>query len=229
MTGTVTSNVITRTVAVFDLDGTITHGDTYVAYLIHVLRHRPHRIPYCLPLPLLAARFGLGRAGNDEVKQRVLDMVAGGSRKPELDRITAAFIEPCLRRMAKQAALERIAMHAARGDTLVLATAGLDLYAHALGRRLGFHHVLATRVAWNGDSLARGLDGPNLRGDSKVAAVKQLLSAISADRPKVVAYSDHHTDLPLLRFADSAIAVDPTSRLEKSANELSIPIERWHR
>ena len=218
---------MTPTVAVFDLDGTITRGDTYVLYLLHALWQRPHRIVHCAELPLVAVRFGLGLAGNDDVKQRFLHAILGGSRRREIECFTEAFVGPCLRRMAKQAAVDRIAMHARRGHTLILATAGLDLYARALGARLGFHHVVATRAAWNADRLVMGLDGPNLRGAEKVVAVKQVLSAIGPERSHVVAYSDHHHDLPLLQYADEAYAIDPTPRLARAVAGLAIPIERW--
>jgi HAD superfamily hydrolase (TIGR01490 family) len=213
--------------AVFDLDGTITDGDTFIAYLLHVLRHRPHRVLRCAALPLLAAGFRLGLVGNDEVKRRLLDAVAGGASRSDIRRFTETFIDICVRRMVKPAALERITMHAQRGDILVMATASLDIYADALGQRLGFHHVLATRAAWRDDRLIFGLDGPNLRGVDKVAAIEVIRAGLKVDPALVIVYSDHHSDLPLLRYADRGIAVDPTSRLAEAIVSLDISTERW--
>lgn len=218
---------MTANVAVFDLDGTIMNGDTYVLYLLHVLRHRPYRIVQCAGLPVVALRFGLGLASNDEVKQKFLHAIAGGSTRRDVERYTNAFAGPCLRLMAKRVALERISMHARRGDTLIMATAGLDLYARALGERLGFHHIVATQPAWTADRLGFGLDGPNLRGEEKVLAVRRVVAGLGLERPHVIAYSDHHSDLPLLQFADEAYAIDPTPRLAKAVAGLAIPIERW--
>nr|WP_294546093.1 HAD-IB family hydrolase [uncultured Rhodopila sp.] len=218
---------MTAAAAVFDLDGTITRGDTYVAYLLHVLRHRPHRLLRCGGLPLVALRFGVGLASNDEVKQRFLQAVAGGASLCQLERLTESFVDPCLRRMAKRAAIDRIAIHARQGDMLILATAGLDLYAAALGARLGFHHVVATRTALDAHRLLAGLDGPNLRGTAKLAAVKKILAAAGVERLPLVAYSDHHSDLPLLQYADEGYAIDPTPQLAREAARLGIPVERW--
>lgn len=215
------------TIAVFDLDGTITNGDTFVAYLAHVLRQRPYRIWRCAALPLVAAGYAAGAVGNDAVKLRLLDAVVGGSVRTDVERFTATFVGPCIRRMVKPAALQRIATHTARGDILVMATAGIDIYAQALGHHLGFHHILATRARWRAGQLAFGLDGPNLRGRAKVAAVETILAGMGAPRPQVIAYSDHHSDLPLLRYADHGIAVDPTRTLRKAIVDLAIPIEHW--
>ena len=45
-------------------------------------------------------------------------------------------------------------------------------------------------------------------------------------RPEVYAYSDHHSDLPLLRYADHAYAIDPTPKLLAAAAP-PITVERW--
>ncbi len=216
-------------IAVFDLDGTITHGDTFVAYLAYVLRHRPRRIAHCVTLAPLAAGFALGRVGNAEAKSRLLYAIAGGSWRGDIARFTKGFRDTRLPRMVKPAALRRIAMHRERGDTLVMATAGIDIYANAVGELLGFDHVLATRAVWDSDRLILGLDGPNLRGADKLAAVKALRAALQPATARLIAYSDHHSDLPLLRHADEGIAVDPTPRLAQAITGLAIPVECWAR
>lgn len=214
-------------IAVFDLDGTITDGDTFVAYLAYVLRRRPRRIAHCMMLGPWAAGFALGKVGNAEAKSRLLYAVAGGSRRRDIARFTEGFRDTRLPRMVKPAALQRIAMHRERGDTLVMATAGVDIYAKAVGELLGFDHVLATCAVWEGDRLSLGLDGPNLRGVDKLAAVKALRAALQPATARLIAYSDHHSDLPLLRHADEGIAVDPTRRLTQAISGLTIPVERW--
>jgi phosphoserine phosphatase len=45
----------------------------------------------------------------------------------------------------------------------------------------------------------------------------------------VIAYSDHHADLPLLHWADKAVAVNPTRRLAATAGIEGIAIEDWWR
>jgi phosphatidylglycerophosphatase C len=130
--------------------------------------------------------------------------------------------------MLKPQALQRIAMHRDRGDMLVMATAGIDIYAKAVGELLGFDHVLATRSSWEGDRLSRGLDGPNLRGADKLAEVKKLCAILQQNSARLIAYSDHHSDLLLLRYADKGVAVDPTPRLALAiADDLAIAVERW--
>jgi phosphatidylglycerophosphatase C len=215
-----------RSVALLDLDGTITRGDTYLAYLRHVLSRRPYRVLRCLGLPIHVAKFGFGRITNSALKSLFLRAVLGGLRRDEIERHTREFIERRFARLVKPAALERIEWHRTRGDELLLVSASLDVYAIAIGAALGFDAVICTRAAWDGDRLAGGLEGPNLLGDAKVEAVRRFLDAEGGSR-HVTAYSDHHSDLPLLRFADVGIAVDPTSRLGEVAAAQGLCIETW--
>jgi phosphatidylglycerophosphatase C len=216
----------TQAVAIFDLDGTIARGDTYLGFLLHVLRRRPRRVIRLVGLPLAVARFGLGRLSNAQLKSIFLTAIVGGSGREELARHVESYLPRCFDRMIKPAALARIEWHRARGDRLVLASASLDLYVEPLGSRLRFDRTISTRTAWLGDRLTGALDGANLRGESKLDAVREVIGA-AGPRPEIYAYSDHHSDLPLLLFADHAVAVDPSRELLASARVHGFKVEYW--
>jgi HAD superfamily hydrolase (TIGR01490 family) len=213
-----------RRLAVFDLDGTITVADTYLAFLLFVLRRRPWRLFRCFALPVAVAGHALGLISNDSLKQRFLAAIAGGMRRSALDPLIERFAAHCRAKLVKPAAVARIAAHRACGDRLVLATASLDLYAGAIGRLLEFDAIVATKAAWRGERLSGGLEGPNLRGEAKLAAV---LALADTPRPPLVAYTDHPSDLPLLLAADAAFVVDPAPRFHRIALALNLPVENW--
>jgi phosphatidylglycerophosphatase C len=124
-------------------------------------------------------------------------------------------------------ALRAIERHRAAGHRLVLVTASLDFYAEPLGRRLGFDAVLCTRAAYDAEDRVTGaLDGDNCYGLAKLRSVQQYFAAEAAGLP-VVCYSDHHADLPLLRSATTAVAVNPTRRMRQFAMEFDMAIEDW--
>jgi phosphatidylglycerophosphatase C len=221
-----TGAISRQAVAIFDLDGTIARGDTYLGFLLHVLRRRPRRVIRLVGLPLAVVRFGLGRLSNAQLKSIFLTAIAGGSGREELARHAESYLPRCLGRMIKPSALARIEWHRGRGDHLVLASASLDLYVERLGSRLRFDRTISTRTAWLDDRLTGALDGANLRGESKLDAVREVIGAIDP-RPEIYAYSDHHSDLPLLLFADRAVAVNPTPKLLASARAHGFKVESW--
>jgi HAD superfamily hydrolase (TIGR01490 family) len=219
--------VVAGAVAIFDLDGTITFGDTYLAFLLFVLRARPQRLIHCIGLPGALAGFALGRVSNDTLKRRFLRAILGGSSRMSLDALAKRFARHCCDRLVKPAARERIEWHRRRGHHLVLATASPDLHADAIGRALGFDDIVCTRAAWDGDRVTGELAGANLRGEAKLATIRSLGIFQGVERAYVFAYSDHRSDLPLLRFADQATVVDPSRRFAAEAEASGLRIERW--
>lgn len=216
----------------FDLDGTITTLDTTASYVMGYLRRHPRRLANCLPLAVSAACFAAGLIDNAGMKRAALRAILRGASRDEIAAWTDRFVPWCLEALVRPVARSRIAAHAGAGHHLILATASLDLHVEPIARALGFSEAICTKVAWTREHRISGdLDGDNMRGDKKLAAVQRAVAlAESAPRSAVViAYSDHHADLPLLRWAERAVAVNPTRRLAAAAAVEGIAVEDWGR
>jgi len=221
-----------ETIAVFDLDGTITTRDTTAAFLLGYLREHPRRLARCMPLAVSLAGFAMGAVDNAGLKRAAVSAVLGGASRDEIAASIDRFVPWCLEALVRPTARTRIQAHKHARHRLILASASLDLYVEPIGKALGFAEVICTKVAWTrGQRISGDLDGGNVRSDSKLAAVQRAVSlAESAPRSaRVIAYSDHQADLPLLRWADQAVAVNPTRRLAAAAAIEGIPIEDWGR
>src|SRR5262250_507215 len=78
-----------ETIAVFDLDGTITTRDTTAAFLLGYLREHPRRLANCAPLAVSAAGFVGGVVDNAAMKRAALRAILGGASRTEI----AAWID----------------------------------------------------------------------------------------------------------------------------------------
>ena len=214
-------------VALFDLDGTITRRDTYLAYLLGFLARHPERWPRAARLPFAVLWHLVGWRSNTWLKTTFLRSVLGGVPRDRLQSWTDSFLDTVLSVGLRSGAFQAIARHRAAGHKLVLVTASLEFYAEPLGRRLGFDAVLCTRAAYDAEGRVTGaLDGDNCYGLDKLRRVQHYLAAEAAGLP-VICYSDHHEDLPLLRFATKAVAVNPTRKMRQFAMKFDIAIEDW--
>ena len=81
------------TIAIFDLDGTITRYDCYTRYLLGYLARHPSRWWRAVSLAPQAAAFSLGLMENASLRHSVLRRVFAGIPRPELDAWTAEFID----------------------------------------------------------------------------------------------------------------------------------------
>jgi HAD superfamily hydrolase (TIGR01490 family) len=213
--------------AIFDMDGTLTRADTFLAYLKFVLARRKQRLGNCLGLPLAVAQFRLGIRSRDWLKQQFVRAVLGGSSASEIETLTSAFVDRHGSRLLKPAASAALRRHRSRGDRLIIASASLDIYTAALAASWDIPEVVCTRLEWRSGMLTGRLSGPNLRGEAKLAALKEMLGAMWDGRPRIFAYSDDHSDLPLLKFADQGFAVDPTRKLAACASREGLQIVSW--
>ncbi|MEM9601767.1 MAG: HAD-IB family hydrolase [Pseudomonadota bacterium] len=215
--------------AVFDLDGTLTAHDTYKRFLRTRLRARPWRALRCVSLPWHYWVARRTRRDHVWLKLKALGAVVAGSQRAELRRFAVAFGESVVDTDVPARARARIEAHRAAGDTLVLCSASFDFYVEAIGEQLGFDAVICTRSAWRDDRLVAAIDGENCFGEEKIRRLENLVTELGAGhRPHVSAYTDHHSDVPLLEWANTPVAVSPTTRMSRIAEERGYAVEQWH-
>lgn len=215
-------------VAVFDLDGTVTRCDTFLRFLVGCLLRSPGRWWVAPALAWAVAMHFAGRRDNAWLKAFFLARIVGRRPVDPVERWADRHVDRVLESALRPGAVAEIARLRAEGVRLVLASASPDIYVPALARRLGFDDVICTRARRDADGRWTGvLDGGNCMGDEKLLRVAGRLAAIGLAMPAAVAYSDHHADLPLLRAAGRAFAVNPTRTLAAAAAAHGIVVVDW--
>jgi phosphatidylglycerophosphatase C len=197
--------------AVFDLDGTITRRDTFGPFLWGFLWRRPWRLARMLLALPAAASFVLNR-DRGAFKGAVIHALLGGAKRASLARWAERFVAELLPDGLYAEALAEIATHRTRGDRLLLMSASTDLYVPRIGQALGFDEIICTEVRWRADDRLDGrLATANCRGEEKRRCLAAL---IARDAPgRVYAYGDSRADLAHMQLVQEAYLVNPSSRL----------------
>lgn len=216
-----------RRIAIFDLDRTVTRSGTYTPFLLGCgpALGRSGLAMVLATLPALGA-YGLGLATRAELKAAMLGCSIAGRLRAEVAAWAGRFAAGWLGAHIRPGARAAVARHKAAGDRLVLATASFDFYARLFTAALGFDDLIATRSAWEGDVLRAAVGGENCYGPAKLAAVRAYVERLDP-KPRVVAYSDHHADFELLRWADEGVAVNPTRTLRRLARIHGLAVADW--
>jgi HAD superfamily hydrolase (TIGR01490 family) len=187
------------TLALFDLDGTLTTRDTMFAFAADVAG------PLRLGLALLwhaprLALLALGRAPAGPTKGALLATCFRHLDRAQLEagaRRFAAARMPGLLRPGAEAALRA---HQQAGHTVLLVSASFDLWVLPWAEAMGLR-ALATPAAWAGGRFA-GIGGPNNHGPEKVRRVQAVVDPAGFDH--IVAYGDSSGDRELLALAHEA-------------------------
>lgn len=216
-----------KTIVIFDLDGTITKYDTYKIFLLLGLKKFPSKWKYIPELCLTALKNKIGLLDNTKTKALFLDRIFRNSTEKQIEEVSTELALFILKYGLRKSSLETIEMHRKAGARILIATASLDIYSKLIARYIGIDEVIATRceIKVDGD-LSGQLLGKNLKSTEKVVAIKERLGD-EFDGAITIAYSDHHSDLPLLLSTTKGIAVNPTPKLFMEAKKRSLTIEDW--
>jgi phosphatidylglycerophosphatase C len=198
-------------VVVFDLDGTLVAGDSFGAFLRHLIARRPLRLvaavltaPAWLPA-LLVPRTRLS------AERYLIWLAATGLDEEAFTAAARAFAAQhagAAGGRTATAAVARVREHLDAGDRVIVATACAAPLAQEVCAVIGLEGVevvssTLTRSRW-------GLPAPAVpaRGPGKL----QALRAAGVELPVDHAYSDSVSDLPLLLAARTPHVVNPTPR-----------------
>ncbi|MDP8954705.1 MAG: HAD-IB family hydrolase [Actinomycetota bacterium] len=203
-----------RTVAAFDVDGTLTRRDTLLPFLQRVCGTQ--RLARGLAANGIAlSRMAVGRADRDAVKDALLLGLLAGRDAEELAAAGEAYADFVVDRgRLRPDARHRLGEHLGAGHRVVLVSASPEVYLGPLGRRLGVEAVLASGLEVGGDGRLTGrLAGRNCRGPEKVKRLDAWLAGYggtdAAAGTFVYAYGDSLGDRELLARADVGVFVRP--------------------
>ncbi len=190
-----------RTVAAFDLDGTLTRGDTLLPFLRQVCG-RTRTARGALAHSLLAFRPLASDRHRHQAKEAVITRLLGGVDLTALREAAESFADEVVTHRLRPGIVERVELHRAAGHHLVIVSASPEVYVKPIGRRLAFDAVLATRLEVAADGRLTGrIDGLNCRGAEKVERLRAWTGHAAAF---VYAYGDTRGDRELLAAADAA-------------------------
>jgi phosphatidylglycerophosphatase C len=189
---------MSRELALFDFDGTLTTKDTMFVFLRHVVG--PVRLPLALWVlsPMLIA-MKLGLVPNATAKGILLRVLLGGRTRDELEAAARSFVsvvDPLIRPGGR----ERLRWHLSEGHDVRIVSASLDLWVGPWAEAQGVA-LIATPTGWEGGRFV-GLGGTNCNGEEKVVRVRAALDLEDFDA--VHAYGDTSGDEPMLAIAQHA-------------------------
>jgi len=210
--------------AIFDLDGTITHRDTLFPLVLRQLSLRPWQLLRLVKLLPAVVRFAFDR-DRGALKQSLLRATLRGISRGELDTTSAAFVRDTIEHDCFHDALQAIRRHREQGHYLVLMSASVDFYVPEFGRQLGFDRVICTGVAWNGDRLDGSLTTANRRGEEKAHCLRTLVD--ERDDAHTFAYGNSGSDLPHLKLARYGLLVNGSLSARREAATLGVSTADW--
>lgn len=134
------------------------------------------------------------------------------------------FVSERIRPAIAHHALALIAAHRDSGHLAVIITATNRFITEPIAQLLGIEHLIATEPEIIDGQYTGRVAGTPCFQDGKIKRLAQWRAAQAQTFRHTYFYSDSHNDLPLLRQADTAVAVDADPQLTATAQAAGWPI-----
>lgn len=191
-------------VAAFDFDGTLTTGDTFLAFIRFTHGRRRLFIGFLRHAHLLLM-MKLGFYPNGKVKEKVFCHFYKGVSHRQFIQWGRRFADVA-GTMQNRHAVETLQQHLSAGHMVCVVTASIDEWVRPVSEQLGVDTLLATRVEVSADGTLTGrFLSPNCNGAQKVARFLEVFP--HRETYLLYAYGDSKGDNELLAFADRGFEV----------------------
>jgi HAD superfamily hydrolase (TIGR01490 family) len=173
----------------------------------------------------------VARGASAEAVRRLADdglLILRGLRPEELEELVAGAMEEVLRPLVYREPLDLVARHRAHGERVYVVSAALQEVVARIAADIGLDGGIGT-VCEVEDGVYTGRSLRPLHGEAKAEAVRELAVREHIDLAASTAYSDSHTDLPVLEAVGHAVAVNPDRALRRVARERGWPVLAFRR
>lgn len=154
-----------------------------------------------------------------QTHQKIFNRLFRGRHFQEIQDHADSFLKECLAKLYYPPVLNRLFEAIKRGDYTLILSSSPDFLVKGIARELGIS-------AWQGTVYEVDEQGffshvsHVLDGCGKVDFVKLLAGRLHLDPRLMIAYSDSHLDLPILKIAGTAIGVKPDYHLKRVCLDL---------
>ncbi len=188
---------MSRKIAFFDFDGTITSRDTLLEFIRFAKGDLAFIAGFLLYSPFIVA-FKLGIITNQQAKEKVLAHFFSDTTIDEFNQLCREFARKAIPGLVRQKAMSEIAKLKAEGAEIVVVSASAENWVGEWSRSqdLGY---LATRMECRDGKLSGKIVGRNCYGDEKVQRIRSAYDLGSFD--KIYCYGDSAGDYEMLALA----------------------------
>ncbi|MET0463712.1 MAG: HAD family hydrolase [Chitinophagaceae bacterium] len=188
---------MSKGIAFFDFDGTITTKDTLLEFIKYAKGHLPFYAGFALNSPYLVA-YKLKLIPNQLAKEKVLAHFFRNMPLVQFQEICDAFAKNALPAYLRPGALKEISDLQQKGIQVVIVSASPENWIKNWATSVNAS-LIATKLQIEGNRLTGRIEGNNCYGEEKVRRIQA--SYILADYDDVYAYGDTSGDKPMLSLA----------------------------
>jgi len=202
---------------IFDVDRTVVRKTSAEYFVKMAMNEGIIRFSQICRLPFDYIKYKLARPDNDFIENTVKKL--SGIKKADLDRISEVCFDKRIKPNIYTGASKLIRDAMEKGERVIFATSSFDFIIKPLEKFFGIKDSLASEMEYSDGVTTGNLVGYSFFGQKKKTAAQSWMERNSILPKDASFYSDSYTDIPLLDYCGTAIAVNPDRILLQKAKE----------
>ncbi len=201
--------------ALFDLDGTVSSGDSIMPMIRYAIKTRFARKTHMPRVFLALLGYSLHLLNDTRAKEMAVAFLKGKT-KAQVQAFAEDFCRDVLLKRIYKDAREEIKARREEGLRVLLVTASPDFYLQPLVRELPLDGIIGTRADVTPAGIYTGrIAGLNCRNLEKPLRIAEYLAAggYELDTESSYAYGDSGHDWPMMSLTKNPVAVNAKKEL----------------
>lgn len=191
---------MTKTLALFDFDGTITTDDSLLKFIRFVVGDIRFVIGLVVLSPILVA-FKLKLIPNYKAKQKMLSWFFKGCSEQRFNQVANEYSLKHIDKILRPKAMEKLEWHRSQGHDIVIVSASLESWLKPWCDKHDLK-LIATQLEIKDGWVTGQLKSQNCHGAEKVNRIKQIYNL--ANYESIYAYGDSSGDKDMLALTKQA-------------------------
>ena len=189
-----------KVIAIFDFDGTITKGDTFLPFLLYSFGIWKTSFNIIRAFPYLLA-FALNLVSNQYAKEKIIHLFFKKFDIEKLKLISEEFVEQKLDNHLRKNMISRLKWHQSQDHITVLISASLNIYIEPWAKKYNFSFVESTLLEENKNIYTGKIKGNNCYGIEKVYRLEHIFDD-NIKKYKTYGYGDSTGDKFFIDLCD---------------------------
>jgi HAD superfamily hydrolase (TIGR01490 family) len=215
--------------AFFDLDKTVIAKASIAAFGPTLYRRgliTKRTLLKAAAIHLLFLQFGASHDQLERIRRSTLTIIRGWDQQ-EMEEIVRDALRDVLEPIIYREAIDLIEEHQLAGRRVVIVSSAPEEIVKPMAEFLGVDEAIGSRAYLDSQGRYTGELELYAYGPAKADAVRILAEERGIDLAESYAYSDSHTDEPMLRLVGNPVAVNPDKDLIRIARASKWPISQF--
>ncbi len=171
-------------------------------------------------------QFGASHKRLERMRRSALVVVRGWERD-RMERMVREALSEVLEPIIYREALELIEEHQGEGRHVVIVSSAPQEIVRPLAEFLGVDDSISSQACVDSNGKYTGELDFYAYAQAKADAISAMAKEKDIDLAKSFAYSDSHTDIPMLAIVGNPVAVNPDRELMRAARANKWPIQQF--